>query len=258
MKLRRRFVIVGMLAAAASARGQGEDDYINADRPGIADSSEVVARGRFQIETGLTLERRRTGEDPERAVFAPTLLRLGINERWEARLESDVHAWMREAGSESVRAYAPWSAGFKYRFLERGEAGLGAIVGVSPPSGSGALRTRHTTGEVRLVADWEFNEHWSLNPNLGLAVEEDDAGERFTAKLFAMTLAYKPQRTLELFVDMGTQTPEARGAGSAVIYDAGLAYLVSRDVQIDLSFGARGKGATPPRSFVAAGVSLRF
>lgn len=256
----RTMAIAALWAVTASAYGQKDDDYINSDRPGIADSSEVIGPRRFQIETGLTREIKRAGEDPERKIFVPTLLRLGINEQWEARLESDLYAWMREPGGARTEAYAPLSIGFKYHFMEGDGArpSLGTIVRISPPSGSNTLRTRHTTAEVRLAADWELNPQWSLNPNVGLAIDEDDEGRRFTSRLFAMTLAYKPVRSLELFVDMAAQRPEAKGAGSATIYDAGLAYLFSRDMQVDLSVGRRGTGSTPPRSFLAAGLSVRF
>ena len=163
-------------------------------------------------------------------------------------------------GGGRTEAYAPLSVGFKYHFMESEgrRPSLGLIARIAPPSGSKTLQTRHTTGDVRLAADWELNEQWSLNPNIGLAIDEDDEGQRFSARLFAVTLAYKPVRKLELFVDMGAQKPEAKGAGSAVIYDAGVAYLVSRDMQVDVSVGARGTGTTPPRTFVAAGLSLRF
>jgi outer membrane putative beta-barrel porin/alpha-amylase len=261
MEMNGRALVCAVLwGLSASAYAQKEDDEIKSDRPGIADGSEVVGARRFQIETGLTREVRRAGEDPERKLFAPTLLRLGITDKWEGRLESDLYAWMREAGGARTQAYAPASIGFKYHFMESNgpRPSLGAIVRISPPSGSKTLQTRHTTGDVRLAADWELGEKWSLNPNVGFGIDEDDQGERFSTRLFAITVAYKPVRSVELFVDMGARKPEARGAGSAVIYDAGLAYLVSRDIQLDLSFGARGTGSTPPRSFIAGGISARF
>jgi Cu/Ag efflux protein CusF len=241
------------------AYAQQGDDYIKADRPGIADSSEVIGPGRIQVETGLQREAGRAGDDPQRKVVLPTLLRVGISERWEARLESDLYAWMRQADGQRVQAYAPASLGFKYHFLDGdGTPSLGVIARLSPPSGSDALRTRRTTGDVRFAADWELTPQWSLNPNIGLAIDEDDEGRRFSARLFAMTLAYQPARNLELFADMAVQSPEAKGGRSALIYDAGFAYLLNRDVQLDASIGVRGAGSTPPRSFLAAGVSFRF
>lgn len=246
-------------AIAMGAYGQSNGDLAS-DRPGIADGSDVVGAGRWQMETGLVRGARRSGESPRRTVFFPTLLRLGLNEHWEVRLDSNVHAWMRDSDGARTQAYAPFSVGFKYRFMEAAGSvpSLAAIARVTPPSGSNMLKTRRTTADLRVAADWQLSEQWSLNPNIGWAIDEDDDGRRYSATLFAVTLAYKPVPTLELFVDTGARKPEARGAGSAAVYDAGIAYLVSRDIQVDLSVGVRGTGSTPPRSFVATGVSLRF
>ncbi len=237
-------------------------DYISSDRPGIADSSEVLDAGQMQIETGLQRETRRAGDPPERNVLLPTLLRFGAAEGWEIRLESDVHGWMKQSDAPSGRAQAvaPASLGFKYRLQDADgpRPSLGAIARVSPPSGTKSLRTQHTTADLRLAADWELGSQWSLNPNVGLALDEDDQGRRFGAGLLAVTLSYRPAPALELFVDAASQRPASKGGRTAVVYDAGLAYLVSRDLQVDVSVGARGKGSTPPRSFLAAGLSFRF
>lgn len=256
----RLIVIAPLIAIASAANAQTDDDYISADRPGFAESSEVVGRGRVQLETGVQRETRKAGEDPERNVFLPTLLRWGVTENWEARFESDLYAWMRQSDGARAEALAPASVGFKYQFMEaeQGRPSVGAIVRISPASGSKVLRTRRTTGDIRLAADWDFRPQWSLNPNIGLAIEEDEEGRRFSATLLAATLAYKPRRTLEVFLDSALQRPEARGGRSSLVYDAGMAYLVARDVQLDISAGARGRGTNPPRSFVGAGVSVRF
>lgn len=238
------------------------DEPIGSDRPGIADGAEVVGMGVVQLETGVQRETRRAGEPPEHTVFYPTLLRLGLGQSWEARVESDLYASMRSSGVDGGRmqAVAPVSLGFKIQFLEADarRPSLGVIVRVSPPSGTKALRTRRTTGEARLVADWEFAPGWFFNPNVGVALDEDDDGKRFGATLLFATLSYKPVPSLELFVDGALQRPEARGAGSGVVFDAGLAFLLGRDVQVDLSAGARRAGGTPPRRFFAAGISVRF
>jgi hypothetical protein len=253
-------LVLGSMLGVADSHAQQADDAIQSDRPGFADSSEVVGPGRMQIETGLQREASRAGDDPERKTFLPTLLRAGIGERLEGRLESDLHAWMRGPGGGSTEAYAPFSLGFKYRFLDAAGSrpSLGAIVRVSPPSGSDALRTRHTTGDVRLAADWELSDRWSLNPNLGLAIDEDDAGQRFSARSIAATLAYRPVRRLELFGDFAAQSPEEKGGRTGAVCDAGAAYLVSPDVQVDASIGRRCAGSTAARGFLAVGLSVRF
>lgn len=243
-----------------SASATAVEDVIASDRPGFADGADVVGRSRIQVEAGIQRDTNRAGEDPERRTFLPTLLRAGLTEASEVRLESDLYAWMRHPEGPRSEAYAPMSFGFKYRFREaaNGQPALAAIVRATPPSGSKTLRSHRTTGDVRIAADLELSEKWSVNPNVGFALEEDDEGRRFRTASIAGTLAYKPTRTLELFVDSAVKTPETKGRRSSLVSDGGIAYLLSRDVQVDMSIGRRGRGTTAPRSFLAAGMSVRF
>src|SRR5215510_6224647 len=66
-----------------------ELDLINADRPGIADGSNVIGAGTVQIESGIQQEFRRSGDSREHTFFVPTLLRFGIYSRWEGHLEGN-------------------------------------------------------------------------------------------------------------------------------------------------------------------------
>lgn len=247
------------LLFVVTAPGYAEQEF-NSDRPGVADGSETVGAGRVQIETGVQRDWRKAGDDPRRETFLPSLLRIGLAEDWEARLESDVYSWMRQDDGTRAEAWAPFSLGFKYHFLEAKGArpSVGAIVRLAPPSGSNSLRTRHTTGDVRLAADWELTPQWSLNPNIGFGYDEDDEGRRFSARLLAVTLGYRPAPSLELSVDVAAQAPEAYAGRTAVLSSASLAYMLKRDLQVDLTLGGRSAGSTPPQRFLAAGFSVRF
>ena len=253
-----------LLAVMAALNATAAEDAINADRPGIADGSAVVGPGRFQIETGLQREWRNQSGEKTRTVFIPTLLRLGLSEAWEVRIESNGYTWERVTAADGdfskSSGAAPVSLGAKYRLLEGDgtSPSLGVIARVFPRSGGGSFRTRHTTGDVRLVADWDFAEDWSLNPNIGLARYEDDAGEIFSARLLAMTLSYSVNKKLSVFLDGALQTPELKNGGAQTVYDAGVAYLLTPDMQLDFSAGVRGRGNTPPNQFIGAGISVRF
>ena len=59
--------------AAAAAAAQPLDDYINPDRPGIADGSNVVGTGHIQVETGLQREYRSSNGAQSRTLFLPTV-----------------------------------------------------------------------------------------------------------------------------------------------------------------------------------------
>jgi hypothetical protein len=256
--MKRILVFMGLLLLVESA-SCAEQEF-NSDRPGVADGSEAVGKGRVQIETGVRREWRKAGDDPRQETFLPTLLRIGLADDWEARLESDVYSWIRLDDGTRAEGWAPVSVGFKYHFLEAQGArpSVGAIVRLAPPSGSNGLRTRHTTGDVRLAAEWELTPQWSLNPNFGVGVDEDGEGRRFSTLLLAMTFAYRPVPKMELAVDIAAQSPEAYGGRTAVVYAASVAYMLARDFQVDFALGARGAGDTVPRSLLAVGFSVRF
>jgi hypothetical protein len=133
------------------------------------------------------------------------------------------------------------------------------IARVFPASGTGDFRTHHVTGDLRLAADWDFTQRpkLSLNPNIGLGYYEDDQGKTFAAGLFALTLNYAPSKKLNPFIDLGLLAPEEKDGRSAVVIDAGIAYIIGRNVQLDASIGTGIHGQTPPHPFIAVGASFR-
>jgi Putative MetA-pathway of phenol degradation len=244
-----------------------QSDLLNPDRPGIADGSAVVGTKRFQLETGFQEEFRRTGISHEHAIFAPTLLRVGIDDRWEVRIEGNTFSRTTTFAAANVvsdqeTGFAPLSFGFKYHIGDFGadkQTSLGTIVRVFPAWGTGDFRSHHVTGDVRLAADWNFAPRLklSLNPNAGVGRYEDDQGRTFLAGLFAMTLNYQPTKKLNPFVDVGFQAPEQSAGRSATILDLGVAYILGHNVQLDASIGSGAHGQTPPHPFIGFGISLR-
>jgi hypothetical protein len=241
-----------------------DEDLINPDRPGLADGSSVVGAKRVQIESGIQAEFRRQPGAREHTFFIPTLLRIGISKRWEARIEGNTFTRTSNfdvAGmANHVSGLAPLSLGFKYHIEDSEGArhpSLGAIVRIFPTWGTSEFRTHHVTGDLRLVADWDFAPKLSLNPNVGVGVYEDDQGKAFAAGLFAMTLNYLPSKKLNPFIDVGLQAPEKKNGKTSVVVDAGVAYIVGKNIQLDVSVGTGTHGQTPPHPFVSVGMSFR-
>ena len=238
-----------------------EPDLINADRPGIADGSNVIGTGTIQLESGIQQEFRRSGDSREHTFFVPTLLRFGVNNDLEFRLEGNTFTRVTTSDStDSTSGFAPVSLGFKYHFYKSTgchQFSLGTIGRVFPKWGSKEFRTQHTTGDVRLAADWDFAPKLSLNPNLGVGWYEDDQGQPFTAGLFAMTLNYLPKKKLNPFVDVGVQAPESKHGPASVILDGGVALIIGENLQLDTEVGTRVHGDTGPHPFLAFGISWR-
>ena len=277
--LRPRFVyrlaLVAVLAVAStrSARSQGaaqatpkpadSTDLINPDRPGIADGSRVIGSGQLQLEIGVQEERRRDSGVRTTTTFVPLLIRFGVSERLEVRIETNSLTSTSTTGAGAsgarVTGYSPASVGAKRSLFDsEGEnrLSLGLIARLFPPTGSSDFRSDRYTGDLRLAADWDFAPRLSLNPNLGIARLDSQTGA-FGAALGALTLTYSPTDRINPFVDAGAQAPEVPHGATAVIIDAGLAYIIGRDVQLDVSAGRGVHGSTPPRPFIAFGLGLR-
>jgi hypothetical protein len=239
---------LALLVVAVPCLGQTGDDLINPDRPGIADGSSTLGRGRFQIEIGG----ERDDQPGQRVLTTPTLLRYGLTNAFELRIETN--GYNHPLGSGAGSGLAPLSIGAKLHVFDR--PSLGVIGRLFVPSGSGDFRSNRATGDLRLAADMNLNERWSLNPNVGFAFQSDD--RRFMAALAALTVQYNFSKTVNGFVDGGLQTPETRGGTSSLLLDVGGAWVIGRDLQLDASVGWGAHGTTVPTVFWSAGVSRRF
>ncbi len=210
----RQAVVAAFALACASVALAQADEPINADRPGIADGSKVVGHGRLQIEAGVQQEFRRAEGVSEHRVMVPLLLRAGIGQNWEFRLETNSYVSLHSRDGLREEGGAPVALGAKVQITaptDRTTPTWGVIARLVPPSGSGSFRSRRTSGDLRLAADWDFAQNWSINPNIGVARVEDEEGRTFSARTFAATVSYNPTAALNLFVDAGLQSPETKG-----------------------------------------------
>lgn len=228
-RIARVLPVLFLLAFSAAAQ---EADLINPDRPGLADGSATVRQGSWQIELGLQSDEL----DDDRLLSTPLLLRFGVLENLELRVETDGYL-----SADDANGFAPIGVGFKYRFAEN----YGVIVGISPPSGTSEFESDETSGDVRLAADYAYGEKWAFNPNIGVAIGEDS-----TSLLAALTVQYNVSPTLNVFADAGS-------SGSDVMLDAGVAWILAPDTQLDTSIGWGANGDVAD-GFVAIGWSRRF
>jgi len=250
-------------AAPQGAKPDTSCDPINPDRPGIADGSHVIGAGRIQLETAYAQERHTDDGTRSRLSLVPSLLRIGLSSRVEARVESNSftheHVSSPLDAVSSSTGFSPIFLGGKVVLFQSGDSALSVatIVRVAPPSGSDEFKSDRTTGDARIVADWNFTPTLSLNPNIGWAEYEGSDGTRFGATLAFLTLSWQPTQRWNPFVDVAYQSREDAGGTWAMLVDAGASYLVGCDLALDLSAGQNLHGFTTPKPFVAAGISVR-
>lgn len=253
------------LAVTCSLQARADDEPIATDRPDFVESSDVVGKGRFQLETSVAWERDRQGNVRTRLGSTPTLLRLGVADDWELRLETDGHLRGRISYPEGLvrtRGWSDLSVGVKWHQRDGDEAagtpGIGWLLHADLDSGSPAFRGQGVRPSLRMVAEWEFAGGWTLGVMPGLYRDRDENGQRFYGGILAAVVGKSFTDTVRGFVELsGQQLAAAKHGGKVVTLDVGAAWLLTRDLQLDAAV-ARGVNAAAPDWSWTLGLSTRF
>src|SRR5216117_3298997 len=147
--MKRWIALVTALAAAAA-----HAEPIVTDRPDFVEASSVVGSGHFQIETSVA----RANDPSEHVTNTPTLLRYGLTDTLELRLESE--GWQRStSGGEVQRGGADATVGLKWHARngdeDDGVAAIAWLVDATLPTGSAPFRGRGVRPSLRMVMEWE-------------------------------------------------------------------------------------------------------
>lgn len=250
-------ISAALAAALLPLAARAEEAPMATDRPDVVESSNVVGKGRFQIETSVASESNKVAGVKTTTRMTPTLLRYGITENTELRLETD--GFLRE-GDE--RGFADVAIGLKWHTHDgddaTGKPSVGWLFHADLDSGAGAFRGQGVRPSVRMVAEWELPQDWSLGVMPGVLRDTNDAGEHYVAGSLAVVLGKSWTDEFRTFVEVaGHQLTSAKNGGSVVTYDLGMAYLITPTMQVDtaVSFGANDRA---PDQQWTVGFSIKF
>jgi hypothetical protein len=245
-------LLAGILSLPAA---RADDDTINPDRPNVANSSQVVGSRRIQLETGVQWDRQRDLEAHVRTLTTPTLLRIGVSDALELRVETDgrtiEHASDPGTGVHTVNAgWSDLSAGVKWHLADQDgmRPSVGLIAEAALPTGSRALRGSGLRPAVELPVEWDLGHDWSLGVMPGVVRDSD-----VTYGVFAASLGKAFGERLHGFAEVAA--PQI-GHGTQALVDAGVAWLVNKDCQLD-AMVVHGMNRQTPGFSLAFGVSVR-
>ncbi|TQK03477.1 outer membrane putative beta-barrel porin/alpha-amylase [Herbaspirillum sp. SJZ107] len=241
------------------------DDTISTDRPDFVESSQVVGRGRVQLETSVQWDRQRSDASRERTFSTPTLLRIGVGESTELRIETDgrtvVHASSSSSGVRANTAgYADSAVGVKWHLADQQDrqASLGLLLHADLPSGSRELRGHGVRPSLRLAAEWDLAQDLSFGIMPGVAVDRGDDNRRYGYGILAATVGKEFDERVRGFVELAApQIARASSGGTQASFDTGLTYLIDKDIQADFLL-MHGLNRRTPDLSVAIGLSVRM
>jgi len=251
-------------ALCASVRAA---DRIDTDGPDFVESTESVAQGRLQFETGpqTTIDRRNGAHLT--TTTTPLLLKAGVGNGGELRLETDGYtrssgpdaAGVRSAGQVGM---ADTAIGFKWHTQDN-QAGtmvpaLAWIAHLELPTGSPALRGLGLRPSLRAVLGWELPGDNTLGVMPGVKVDTREDGHRYFSGILGVVAGHWWTPRLRSFVEAQADSIARVQDGGVILYkNVGAAYVLTDDWQIGGRAGWAANSNTPSR-YVMLSLAGRF
>jgi hypothetical protein len=249
--------------ATVPAQQVEESDAIVTDRPDFVESSDVVGKGRVQLETSIAIDRDRHEGVKERTTSTPTLLRVGVADTLELRLETDGRLRYRADGAGGPlrqRGWADTAIGIKWHARDEGEGGpsIGFLLHADLASGSTAFRGSGVRPSLRMAAEWEFGDGIGLGVMPGLVRDRTPDGSHAVNGIFAVVLGKSWSDRFRTFVEVAMpQIAHARHGGTQATFDVGASWLLSPRWQVDAMLVRGLNDRTADLSFTA-GLSYKY
>ncbi len=215
-----------MLMLSNMALAQDEVEF-TADRPGMGTGTGIVGKGKVMWEAGMAYDY----EGGEKTLtFCNSLLRYGLTENWEMRLElNGLHSWCDEGHTTGLDAV---NLATKVRLFE-GENSVPSIAflaGLALPIGSEAFRPSNIAPSLTLLVDHDVTERLNIAYNAGLEWDGETAEPTTFA---ALCFGYQINDRLGAYVE--NYDYFAKGTTAQWNMDFGINWMASKRVQLDLA-----------------------
>ena len=224
-----------LCALLLPARGFAQEADLVTDRPDFTESASVPGHGRVQVEGGWTVEE---GGGHRAHSLGEVLVRIGVGERFEGRIEPGSWVSVDDAG-EQTSGIDDAGLGFKVLLLEATPPTIPAaalLVSSSVPTGDDEIGESGWQPETRLALGWDLSEVWSLGANAGWG-RPQDGGERFDQALGSVALGRSLNSRLGVFAEIYGFAPAAPGGDDAAHADGGFTFAIGPEVQLDVRAG---------------------
>jgi len=249
-------VATGLLATAVawSAPAADEEPLVS-HRPGFGVPAATVPEGLFQVEGGLNFARIAESEDVNLgAIFAF----YGVTAHTEVFV--GLPSFSRSRGTDlETSEFQDLSVGSKHRLLRsRGEGARPEIVlagALSIPVGGGNDQYDEIVPTIGPAFGWTLPRNWSVGATL-LYAYAIDGEERFHQLSGGASAGYAFTHRLSAYLEWFAFVPAGADDPNDQFLDAGLAFLIRGNWQVDGWAGWHLRGADPDY-FAGVGLTWR-
>lgn len=248
-----KFLALALLACTAWAPVAAQSSDLVTDRPDQTESTVTVARGQYQIETGLLVSENDIGDiNVTMTEILGTLVRMGLTERIELRVGFDgfISRKVEDSSAFGVRdeGFGDAALGAKIRLSDpqADRPQMALLVESSIPTGESDLTSDTFEPSVRLAVSQDLNDRVALGGNIGIADESED-----TVFFYTMAAGYEVNSTNGAFFELFGNSEDEHSI------DTGWTHLMSPTTQWDVAVGI-GISDDAPDWFAGVGLSIRF
>lgn len=245
--------LLGIIFVSQSLYSQVGD--ISTDRPDQSESPYLIDKGYFQVEAGISSENDEPVKDFKiNTLSAPSVLfRYGIAKNVELRGGIEViNSKTTSSGiSTSESSMGPIMVGTKIKLFteKRSMPETSLILSISIPfKDNSAFQSDYIGTDFRFVMTNNLSKRFTLSYNIG---GEFGAG---ATGIYTVSLGASIVNKLGGFVELYGFMPQKFLPDHR--FDAGLTYLILKNVQVDAAFGF-GISERSPDFFIGGGVSVR-
>jgi Putative MetA-pathway of phenol degradation len=239
----------------ANIAAQARDTLpIDTDRPDFTDGVHTVTRGRQQLELGYTYQRARGSGAGYFHSLPEALLRAGIAEKVEVRIGENFLVQNDGSGAGSSSGFDDLYLGTKMSLTEAHGLvpALAVEAKVNLPTGAARIGAGRVLPGAALLFGWEGDGPWSAGVEAYVTATADRQG----SGVASLSVQYQFSARWQMFGEIIAEHTLQGAAVSTQYGNAGILFLITRDVQVDARVGA-GLNQDADRYFVGFGFSIR-
>lgn len=222
------------------------------DRPDQTESSSTIEKGNLQIESGILLVFNESDLSSTQQLLAPTtLFRYGIINGLEIRVFNQFESLKDQNSYQKINGISDLELGTKIQLLKKENINteIAFLSHVVIPTGTASLSNDKLATINKLSISHQLSENMGLGYNIGYDYFGDGNGDFIYSFSLGISVTNRFSFYLEPYgsiVDFDEHKSN---------FDAGIAYLLNDNCQLDFSFGT---GINNTMNYLSVGYSINI
>ncbi len=232
---------------------------IQTDRPDQTESPSTVPAGHWQVELGGYFQSDKVGNINADVISTPNILtKYGISDNFEFRLITELSSqgFRNDGAVDYTTGLTPVIVGMKVNILKENRKKFIpklSLIGHLGLAGAASekFQTKNMFPQFRFLMQHTLTDKTALSYNIGAELYGNSPE---LTGIYTLALARDLGNGFGAFAELYGYFPEHSDWDHR--FDAGVTYLVNRNIQLDAS-GGFGITENAPDYFISAGVSFR-